>query len=114
MPGPTPTPIHLTDRQKAILDQQLRRAKCPRDLFQRATIITLAAEGTSNSDISRLVPANPVTVRTWRGRWQAAEERLLAAEGGDGTTKDQDKVLEATILDVLCDAYRPGAPPHLH
>lgn len=110
MPGPRPVSVVLSLRQKAILGQELLRENIPMARYKRATIVKLAAAGTSNREIARLVPTTDPTVHKWRTRWHAAEDRLLAAEQSDGTPKEQEKVLKSTIFDVLSDKYRKGTP----
>jgi len=44
-------------------------------------------------------------VRLWRERWGAGAEALLAAE-----LEGDDHALEAVLVGVLADEFRPGAP----
>ena len=51
MPGPSPVPVRLTDKQRAEL-RLLREDDNPR-LSTRAAIILACAEGLSNNEIAR-------------------------------------------------------------
>lgn len=106
MPGPPPTPVDVTSRQKEELEKILRRTANEYRTHQRAKIVLLASEGGTNLAIAEKVPAAPATVAKWRDRWHRAEERLLAAEQDDNSGKD----LPAIIKEVLDDAYRKGTP----
>jgi len=106
MPAPYATPIELSECQKNILDQILRKPTHPHRLVQRARIILLASQGVSNTVISKQVNLHRYQVRHWRQRWQRAEERLyeLELEGSP------EKQLHQEIVATLEDEPRSGAP----
>jgi len=106
MPGPQPHPISLTARQRAWLEQLVRRQSCSQQLLRRVRIVLLAADGAPNEQIGRELGLYRGTVRTWRDRWRAAASRLEAAE----TDTESDRVLTAVIATILADEPRPGAP----
>lgn len=54
MPEPQPSPIELTDRQRAALEQIVRRQQSPQCLVRRAQIILQAASESNNSQIGRV------------------------------------------------------------
>ena len=62
----------------------------------------------NNEQVARHLGVTDDTVRTWRGRWAAAAEALLAAEAEGGAS--DDRALETIIRGVLADEPRPGAP----
>ena len=106
MRGPKPTPIVLTERQRAILERIVRRQTSPQHLVRRARLILTAATARNNDQVARDLTIDRGTVRIWRGRWVDAAERLHASEATDPT----DQQLHACILSVLADAPRSGAP----
>ena len=64
MPGPTPLPVRLTDKQRAEL--LLLREDDNSRLRARATIIMACAEGLSNNEVARRENITPATVARWR------------------------------------------------
>ena len=64
MPGPTPLPVRLTDKQRAEL--LLLREDDNSRLRARATIIMACAEGLSNNEVARRENTTPATVARWR------------------------------------------------
>lgn len=106
MPGPQPPPLHVTARQRALLEQLVRRQSCSQQLLRRVRIVLLAADGANNEQIGRELGLYRGTVRTWRDRWRAAASRLDAAE----TDTQSDRDLTAVIATLLADEPRPGAP----
>jgi putative transposase len=106
MPGPQPPPLHVTARQRALLEQLVRRQRCSQQLLRRVRIVLLAADGAHNEQIGRELGLYRGTVRTWRERWRAAASRLDAAE----TDTQSDRDLTAVIATLLADEPRPGAP----
>src|SRR5688500_7979634 len=106
MPGPQPPPLRVTVRQRALLEQLVRRQSCAQQLLRRVRIVLLAADGANNEQIGRELGLYRGTVRTWRERWRAAASRLDAAE----TDTASDRDLTAVIATILADEPRPGAP----
>lgn len=105
MRGPRPIPIVLTARQRTLLAQIVRRPTSPQAEFTRAQIILAAAQATNNQQIAAQLNVHVQTVRTWRGRWAEAADRLSSAEG-----EAEASVLPDVIHDLLGDAPRPGVP----
>lgn len=106
MPGPKPFFIALTNRQRTILQQLVRRPTCPQHLVWRANIILTADASITNEQIAQQLGLNRLTVRTWRNRWAMAAESLALAEACE-----DDKALTQRITDLLADLPRSGAPP---
>ena len=84
--GPKPTPITLTDDERAKLTDWAQRPTSAQRLALRARIVLAAAEGHANRAIAADLRITTPTARKWRGRF--SESRL---EG-------------------LVDEPRPGAP----
>jgi putative transposase len=99
----------VTARQGRVLDQIVRASSSPQALALRARVVLAAATGTSNRQIALQLGVTRNLVQSWRGRWAAASDALLAAEleGGDG----DERALQAVVRGVLADAPRSGAPP---
>lgn len=84
--GPKPTPIILTDDERAKLTDWSRRPTSAQRLALRANIVLVAAAGHTNAAIAADLRVTIPTVRKWRDRF--SESRL----------------------DGLVDEPRPGAP----
>lgn len=108
MPVPKPQALTLTARQQRVLEGIIRRHTSSQQQVRRANVIVAAAAGANNEQIARRLGVTDDTARTWRGRWVAAREALLAAEAEGGA--GDDRALEAVIRGVLADEPRPGAP----
>ena len=106
MPGPPPPAINLTEKQQQHLSQIERSQTKPYREVRRAKMVLQANSGANNSQIAEGLGLEADTVRTWRGRWLAAEADLLGAE----TAGAKDKEYQALIERVLADAPRPGTP----
>jgi len=106
MSGPHPTLITLTERQRAILEQLVRRSTSAQRLVTRARIILAASQGSNNQQIAHQQGIERNCATKWRMRWQAGDERLGRMEA-EGVV---DKVLREEIELILADAPRPGTP----
>ena len=103
MAGPQPLTVTLSPPQHMVLDALLRQHSCPQALALRVQIVLGAAVGQRNEPLARHLGGTPKTVRKWRARWVAAEAPLAVAEA---VPHD----LRSTIVRVLADAARSGAP----
>jgi putative transposase len=101
--------IEVTARQRGVLEQVVRASTSPQALVTRARVVLAAAAGQSNRRIAMDLGVTRNLVQSWRGRWAAAGDALLAAEleGGAG----DERALRAVVRGVLADAPRSGAPP---
>ncbi len=106
MRGPKPTPVSLTERQRAVLEHVTRRQTSPQQLVRRAHIILLAATGGNNDQIARHRDLDRGTVRTWRARWLSSASRLDVAEAAG----EPERVWRDLVDELLQDAPRAGAP----
>ena len=103
--GPKPTFIELTERQRAMLEQIIRRTTSPQRLVTRSKIILKAAVGKRNQEIADELAVTVQTPRRWRERWAKASTRLAAAE-----LDAPDAQLFDLIAAVLTDKLRSGTP----
>lgn len=88
MPGPAPqVPIVLSDSERAELEKLRRSGTAEARLSRRARIVLLAADGESNTAISKKIGLDRECVIDWRRRY---------AEGG---------------ITALADKPRSGRPP---
>lgn len=103
--GPRPTEICLTECQRAILEELVRRHQTPQVEVLRARIVLAAATGARNTHIAHTLGLDPKTVHLWRQRWAEAADRLRAsaAEGGAQEVRQ-------VICTLLADAPRSGCP----
>jgi transposase len=103
MPRGRAVPIHLTEREREVLEGNVRRRKGAYALAQRSRIILLAADGLTNQTIATRVGVSGVTVSLWRRRF--AERRLagLQEQPRRGRPKsirsDQVQTVIATTLE---------------
>ena len=104
MAGPTPRPSIVTPRQRRVLEQIIRRETSIQQQVRRAKLV-LAAAGANNAQAARQIGVTVDTARTWRSRWAAARDALLAAE-----SEGDDAALRTVILGVLADEPRSGTP----
>ncbi len=106
MSGPLPRSVKLSEKQREVLEQIVRRPSSPQGQVTRAKVILKAASGGNNAQIARELTIDVRTARKWRGRWIEAEAELGVAE----VEEDSNKCVSPLIEAVLSDAPRPGAP----
>jgi transposase len=70
--------VHLTRKERAELEAQLRAGTTEQRQLLRIRIVLEAAEGWGTRDIARELDTTPTTVSLWRGRF--ARERLAGLE----------------------------------
>jgi len=107
MPGyykkASPLPVSL--RQRALLEQIIRRSTSRQQHVTRARIILMGTEGYGNQQIADTVCVSRKTVYHWRERWLRQTDLLCQLEA------DADEAaLSKGILFTLSDAPRPGTP----
>jgi putative transposase len=101
-----PEQLLVSERQEAILQRVIRRAKSPQSLVTRAKIVLAGREfGRRNQQIARDLHISPQKVATWRGRWLASKEVLAEIEASS-----DEQELEAALIGVLSDQPRSGTP----
>ena len=68
MPGPKAESVELTETQRHLLQQVIRREKSMQQSVRHARIVLLADSGVTNEQIATQLKLNRLTVRTWRNR----------------------------------------------
>jgi transposase len=99
--------VHVSRRQRELLESLVRRKKTPQDLAERARIVLMSKDATTAAEQANRLGVDDQRVGRWRNRWAQAAERLADAEA-EGATDDE---LENMIRSALKDAPRSGAPP---
>jgi len=105
MPDSKAESVELTEKQRHLLQQVIRREKSMQQSVRRARIILLTDSGVTNEQIATQLKLNRLTVRTWRNRWTETAEVLAAAEA-----QETDKDYQRRTGGLLEDNPRGGAP----
>src|SRR5512147_1768047 len=92
MPRLAPTPLQLTETERAQLQQVVKRHNTPQQIALRASIILLADEGLNHRDIGRELNMSRDMARLWRNRWLELSQK------------------DIPVLERLADAPRSGGP----
>jgi putative transposase len=102
MSGPQAKAVQITEQEGQILRQIIRQPSQAQWLVTRSKIVLGAAAGTSISQQSRELGLVRKAVQHWREKWESQREaRQVGAE------KEE---LRETIIQLLHDDYRSGAP----
>ena len=100
--GPKPTPIALTDDERAKLTDWARRPTSAQRLALRARIALAAADGHSNAAIATELRVTVPTVRKWRDRFSARRLEGLIDEPRPGAPRTvTDEQVEAAVTRTL-------------
>jgi putative transposase len=86
----------LSETQKNILEEIVKRRDSAQQLVRRAKTVLLAAEGQDNKKIVPQTHFCQRSVRTWRNRWNKQQKKIDAIEA-DGN----EKALLEFIVDVV-------------
>lgn len=105
MPFQKASPLPVTPGQRKVLEKIIRRSKSIQQHVTRSKIVLLAADGFGNQQVAETLNIDRKRVSNWRIRWLKAREVLSTVED-----EDDEKQLYKTILDVLSDQPRSGAP----
>jgi len=105
MPNSQAKELQVSPLQSELLQKMVRCTTNAQRLVKRGHIILEAASGVSNSKIARHLQVDYETVRRWRDRWHAAQERLATIEA-----TGKPKLLNQALAVLLTDEQRPGAP----
>ncbi len=99
MPGATAEPLLLRDNDREELVVLTRSSSVGAGLAARARIVLLAAEGTPNVEIARLVGVSRPTVNAWRTRYAERGLPGLADEQRSGRKRsiDQRRIVAETL-----------------
>ena len=94
----------LSEPEKTFLERLANRAKTQQRLALRAKILLALGQGHSVSAVARDLHIVRNTVKKWRDRWRATQERLTKVQ------QDDEALFERLALEVLDDAPRSGKP----
>ena len=97
--------LPISRRQRALLEQIVRRPTSTQQHALRARIILLAGEGIGHQAIADQLQVDRKTVYHWRTRWLRDHDRLLAVEA-----EEEEVALAQAIRSTRSDAPRLGAP----
>ena len=106
-PFPSVSPrVQLTARQRACLEQIVRRPPSPQRLVRRAQILLALATGATQCHVMRQRHLNRGTVQVWCRRCCALASRLAQMEADESN----DKALTTVSVEALTDHPRAGTP----
>jgi DNA-directed RNA polymerase specialized sigma24 family protein len=77
MPGPKPSKIELSERERQALEKVAARHTTGQQKAQRARIILRAAEGKNHTEIAKELKVSVDMATLWRGRWLALQTVVL-------------------------------------
>lgn len=98
--------IQLTTRQRACLEQLVRRQTRPQCLVRRAKMLLALETGANQGHVTRQRHLNRGTVRVWRKRWGTFAATLEQVAADEGSAK----ALPTGIVEALTDHPRAGTP----
>ncbi len=93
--------VQLTDEEKQILEEWLRRGKTERRLVERAQIVLLAYEGQTNDQIAEQLDTRTARVSKWCGRFGKYGIAGLSDAVRPGKPAHYDKTTERRVLSLL-------------
>jgi transposase len=109
--GPRPTPITLTDDERAKLTDWAKRPTSAQRLALRANIVLAATDGRSNAAIAAAFRVTVPTARKWRDRFATRRLEGLADEPRPGPPRTiTDAHVEAAVTRTL--ESRPADATH--
>src|SRR3954470_8624807 len=103
MSAPAAPPLPMSQSQRATLEQLARSQTAAHRQVQRAKALLLAADGVANTRISEQVGVTPVTVRSWRERFeQEGLSKLGQVRQGRGRKASiSEEQVRAIVYDTL-------------
>ena len=106
-PSPTVSPrVQMTARQRACLEQIVRRQTSPQRLVRRAKMLLALETGVNQCHVMRQMHLNRGTVQVWCRRWCTLAPNLEQMEADEGS----DKALTTMMVQALADHPRSGTP----
>jgi Homeodomain-like domain len=102
MQGRHAKPVQITEQEAELLNRIIRQPTQPHWLVTRSKIIIGAAAGESISQQSRDLGLVRKAVQHWREKWES--------HGADRQAGAESDELMDTIIPLLHDDYRRGAP----
>lgn len=103
--------IPMSEQQRRVFGQMLRRHGTSQQLVKRIKILLLAHQGKSHTAICSEANVSYKTVLGWRSRWQSAFEQMLSYELSESGQGISDRELSKYLHKLLADLPRSGAPP---
>ncbi|TLP90296.1 IS630 family transposase [Nesterenkonia salmonea] len=101
-------PLEMTQAQKATLQSLSRSQTASHRQVQRAKVLLMAADGLANEWISRTVGVTPVTVRSWRARF---EQEGLAKLGKVRSGRGRKPSIAQAKIDEIVNLTQNVKPP---
>lgn len=106
MRPPAPA-LAMTDAQRSTLEVLAKSQTTAHREVQRAQVLLMAAEGLANGWISRTVGVTPVTVRSWRSRF---EQEGLAKLGKVRPGRGRKPSIPQSKIDEIVELTRNSKP----
>jgi len=97
--------LPVSQRQREVLEQIVRRGKSQQQHVIRARIILMGSDGFGNAEIADTLSITRRTVYHWRERWLSQTDHLYQVEA-----EADEQALSEAILSTLSDAPRSGTP----
>jgi putative transposase len=104
-------PPKLSEVQKNQLLAIVKRRDSAQHLVQRVHVVLLAADGQANNHIAPQVELCQETVRTWRKRWNAQQEKINAIESDGNEKALRDFITEVVLADDPYNGKRGNYTP---
>ena len=105
--------VHLTEREKHLLEKAANRKKIPSHFKHRIGVLLYAYSGYTNQAMAKQLGCGEQFPGLWRHRWHDNYERLQAFSQGIDGEGVSDSELVAEMLKILSDAPRSGAPKRI-
>src|SRR5665213_2264608 len=93
--------VRVTDEERQVLDEWLRRGKTERRLAERAKIVLLAHEGRSNEQIAEQLETRTARVSKWCRRFGKDRIAGLTDAARPGKPAHYDEATEKRVLSLL-------------
>jgi len=93
--------VEVSDKEKEVLGEWLRRGKTERRLAERAKIVLLAHEGRSNEQIAEQLDTRTARVSKWCRRFGKDRIAGLTDAARAGKPTHYDKTTEKRVLSLL-------------
>ena len=108
--------LGLSEKQRSILEQIVRRTHCPKIIALRAGLVLAADEGLAPTAAAKRLGCSRELARRWRDRFAIAQAGWATQPPPASTPAiagcdDADARLTGQILDALEDRPRPGPRP---
>ncbi|MFG2525300.1 IS630 family transposase [Streptomyces sp. NPDC048527] len=109
MPDPKPLSLELSDHERRVLRDWLRKQTASQALVLRSRIVLVCAEGRPNAQVAQDLSVWRETVRKWRSRFAADRlEDLVDRPRSGAPRKIRDEDVEALVARTLDQAPSTG------